>query len=345
MIPSLRAIPLSAIHFTAANPRSDPETDLAGLAASLGSQEEGRLVQPPILEERGDGTYTIIAGERRIRAAKLAGWSEIACLVRPQTNSIEAHTLRLLENLHRRDLHPLDEAAALKIAWLAANAEALGLRETAAAILAREQTPPQTLAELETALAGAGFVPTQPAIPWDELLDRLGISLDPERRKKLLGVLAVDTGVQEQARQIEGLTEASLRAIGTLPAAEQERLVAEIAGHPELARKARRVARVVRQGDYTLDEALAEAKGQVPAGPEEVETPAADDPFNLFDDRSTEAILQLLEAANQVSVALAAIQAALAGKELAELPPPWGEYAQDALKLIGDELGKFERGG
>jgi hypothetical protein len=79
------------------------------------------------VEDLGDGKYSVLAGERRIRAAHLAGWKTIECVVRPRSDPLQAHTLRLVENLHRRDLHPLDEAAALKIAWLAANADAMGL--------------------------------------------------------------------------------------------------------------------------------------------------------------------------------------------------------------------------
>jgi ParB/RepB/Spo0J family partition protein len=349
---TLQEIPLSAIQLTRRNPRSDPDDDLDGLAASLGSKSDPRLAQPPVVEQAGKDAYRLIAGERRVRAAKRAGWQTIPCLVRPPLDPLAAHTLRLVENLHRKDLHPLDEAAALKIAWLSANAEALGLGEAVRNILNAESTPPQTLDALQTLLAGRDFCPNRPAVAWDVVLDRLGLSLNPERRKKLLAVLAVDSSVQEQMRTLD-VTEAAVRAIGTLETPDQARLAAEIAAQPELARKARRIARVVREGAYSLDEAIAEAKGQVLGDggntgelsellPDEVvEMPD----LAVFDDRATEAVMQLLEAANQVSVSLAALGVALSGKELVDLPPPWGEYAQDALNLIRDELRKFEQRG
>jgi len=111
-------IPLSQIHFTRRNPRSDPGEDLEELAASLGEEEAPRLAQFPLVEQTGEDEYRVIAGERRIRAAVLRGWKNMPCVIAPPLDPLEAHALRLAENLHRRGLHPLDEAAALKIAWL-----------------------------------------------------------------------------------------------------------------------------------------------------------------------------------------------------------------------------------
>jgi hypothetical protein len=85
------------------------------------------------------------------------------------------------------------------------------------------------------------FKTTKPPVPWDILLDRLGLSLDAARRKKLLGVLAVDTGLQDQVRALE-VTEAGLRAIGRLDSADQKHLVEEIAKDPDLGRRVRRIA-------------------------------------------------------------------------------------------------------
>ena len=100
----------------AANPdqprkRFNQET-LAELAASI--REKG-IIQPIIAEDRGDGTYTIIAGERRYRAAKLAGLAEVP-VISQELSDEEKLEIALIENMQREDLNPMDEAHALQSA-------------------------------------------------------------------------------------------------------------------------------------------------------------------------------------------------------------------------------------
>jgi ParB-like chromosome segregation protein Spo0J len=265
-------LPLAAIAPSLRNPRSDLAAELDALASGLRTQTEPDIAQPPLVERLGPDAYRVVFGARRVLAAARAGWTTIACLVCEQLDPLQAHTLRLVENLHRVAPHPLDEALAIKLAWLAANAEALGLREQAAAILAVEQPPLTTLAQLSVALATAGFTPTRPAISQPVLLAQLGLDLDAERLKKLLAILKLDGEAQERARETE-LTEAGLRAIARLPVADQRGLIAAIADDPWLARRARRIARRVAQQGVPLEQALAEARGVVYQGPD---APAAD---------------------------------------------------------------------
>ena len=333
--PTLQNIPLSAIQRTARNPRRDPEADLEGLAASLGTSDQPRLAQPPLLEDLGNGRYRILAGERRLRAAELAGWTHAPCLVQEALNPLEAHSLRLAENLHRRELNPLDQACALKIAWLAANAQSIGLGEEAAAILGQEQSPPQTLAALQACLDSHGFLPTRPTVPWEALLAQLGLDIHPESRKKLLRLLALDSQVQEQARNLD-LTEAALRSLGTLEAADQQRLAAELEQDPGLARKVRRIARTVREGTHSLDQALAEVRGQVlMAGEEEAPHQEAAVFGNPADDQVGDQVVDLLDALNQVRQALETLSTT---HDLADLPTPWDAYVQEALEGLQDTL-------
>lgn len=337
-IPELRQLAVRDLHATALNPRSDPQADLDGLAASLGTPDTPRLIQPPLVETLPEGGYRIIAGERRILAAQQAGWESLPCLVYPPQAPSRTHQMRLLENLHRRDLNPLDEAAALKIAWLLANAAELGCLPKAEMLLAAEHPPTRLLRDLSALLEEHAFTSNHPPVTWDALLSQLGLDINPERRKKLLAVLSVNDEVQEQVRS-QGLeiTEAALRAIGTLPDEQQQRLVDEIAENPDLARKARRIARVVREGDYSLDEALAEASGQA-------EQPAEEEAQQPADERITSAVVQLLEAANQVSIGLNGLGQLLNELDLPDLPAlpePWGEYAQEALNLLQQALRDF----
>lgn len=66
----------------------------------------------PLTVRRGTEGYELIAGERRLRAAKLAGFSEVPCLI-ARSDEEESALLALIENLQRRDLHYFEEAAAI----------------------------------------------------------------------------------------------------------------------------------------------------------------------------------------------------------------------------------------
>ena len=105
----LRTVPLDAIDPNPRQPRDAfDQRSLAELAQSL--QTVG-LLQPIVVREVSDGRYQIIAGERRYRAAQLAGFREIRALVR-HTNDDQELTEALVENIHRVDLNALEEAAA-----------------------------------------------------------------------------------------------------------------------------------------------------------------------------------------------------------------------------------------
>ena len=102
-------LPIGAISPNPRQPRTqfDEET-LAALTASV---RELGVLQPVLVRATGPGTYELIAGERRWRAAKRAGLAMIPAIVRTvdDTTSLEQ---ALVENVQREDLNPLDEAAA-----------------------------------------------------------------------------------------------------------------------------------------------------------------------------------------------------------------------------------------
>ncbi|MBC7784396.1 MAG: ParB/RepB/Spo0J family partition protein [Burkholderiales bacterium] len=103
-----RLLPLDAISPNPHQPRRHmDEAVLAELAASLKSSG---LIQPIVVREV-DGAFQLIAGERRFRAARLAGLTEIPCIVREVDSYMQAQ-LALVENIHRADLNPIDRAAA-----------------------------------------------------------------------------------------------------------------------------------------------------------------------------------------------------------------------------------------
>ncbi|MDY0072278.1 MAG: ParB/RepB/Spo0J family partition protein [Thauera sp.] len=89
--------------------RMDPGS-LEELAASIRAQG---VMQPVLVRLLADGGHEIIAGERRWRAAQLAGLSEVPCLVREIPDEA-ALAMSLIENIQREDLNPLEEASGLQ---------------------------------------------------------------------------------------------------------------------------------------------------------------------------------------------------------------------------------------
>ncbi|WP_022976125.1 ParB/RepB/Spo0J family partition protein [Nevskia ramosa] len=90
--------------------RSFDQSQLEALAESIKAQG---VVQPIIVREIEDGQHEIVAGERRWRAAKLAGLSVIPAVVRKMEDRA-AMAVALVENIQRADLNPLEEAEALR---------------------------------------------------------------------------------------------------------------------------------------------------------------------------------------------------------------------------------------
>jgi ParB family chromosome partitioning protein len=106
---ALLELPVSAIRPNNFQPRSHFDEDaLASLTASV---RELGVLQPVLVRQADDGTYELIAGERRWRAAKRAGLQAVPALVRTATDA-DSLEQALVENLHREDLNPLEEAAA-----------------------------------------------------------------------------------------------------------------------------------------------------------------------------------------------------------------------------------------
>jgi ParB family chromosome partitioning protein len=123
----LRELPVDLITPNPRQPRRRfDEQALAGLAASLGARG---VLQPVLVRPRAGGTFELIAGERRWRAAKLAGLERIPALVRPRGDA-EALELALIENMAREDLNPIEEARACAalVEELSLTREDVGLR-------------------------------------------------------------------------------------------------------------------------------------------------------------------------------------------------------------------------
>jgi ParB family chromosome partitioning protein len=102
-----RLVPIENITRNPRNPRRHfDESELQDLASSI--RQHG-IVQPVVTRVVGDGQYEIIAGERRWRAAQLAGLVEVPVIVR-NVDDRTALEIAIVENVQRSDLNPLEEA-------------------------------------------------------------------------------------------------------------------------------------------------------------------------------------------------------------------------------------------
>jgi ParB family chromosome partitioning protein len=104
----VREVPISQIEPNRYQPRSYfDEESLAGLTASI---RELGVLQPVLVRKLGPDRYELVAGERRWRAAKRAGLQVIPIVMREITDELSLQHA-LVENLHRENLNPLEEAA------------------------------------------------------------------------------------------------------------------------------------------------------------------------------------------------------------------------------------------
>ncbi len=105
----LRELPVELIKPNPSQPRTNFDPDaLAALAASI---ETSGVVQPLLVRPLPDGSYELVAGERRWRAAQQAGLEKVPAVVRDQAEA-ERLQAALIENMVREDLNPVEEAKA-----------------------------------------------------------------------------------------------------------------------------------------------------------------------------------------------------------------------------------------
>lgn len=107
---------ISTLKISLIDPKSDQPRkyfDKEALEELSESIRENGLLQPILVREYAEGRYQIIAGERRFRACKLAGLTEIPAIVLDRDDKAAAQ-IALIENIQREDLNPLEEAMAYK---------------------------------------------------------------------------------------------------------------------------------------------------------------------------------------------------------------------------------------
>lgn len=108
---AIQSLPIEWLRRGKYQPRKDIDPEkLQELADSIKSQG---VIQPVVLRKTGENQYEIVAGERRWRAAQIAGLQDIPVIVR-EIDDRSAMAIALIENIQREDLNPLEESEALK---------------------------------------------------------------------------------------------------------------------------------------------------------------------------------------------------------------------------------------
>jgi len=173
------------------------EAELEELAASIRAQG---IIQPLVVSPLGNGRYAIVAGERRWRAAQLAGLERVPVHIRKVASNEELLQLALVENLQREDLHPIEEAEAydqLRESFGLSQAEIgerVGKSRTAVTNTLRLLRLPDVVQDL----LRTGELTAGQARPL--------VSLPRPKRQEELALQAVEKGLS--AREIEALVRA-----------------------------------------------------------------------------------------------------------------------------------------
>ena len=169
----IETLPLREIEPDPGQPRKtfDDET-LAELSASIA---EHGLLQPIAVRPKPSGGYLIVAGERRWRASRMAGLTEVPVIVKDVTDE-QAMELALVENLQREDLDPVEEAAGIRELMTRCDltqeqaARKLGKSRSALANSLRLLSLPETVLELlESGFSTIGHAKVVLGLPTPEL--------------------------------------------------------------------------------------------------------------------------------------------------------------------------------
>ncbi len=178
-VPQARAglveLPVDAIRPNPGQPRTRfDEEALRELADSI--REHG-VIQPLLVSDDGSGRYVLVAGERRLRAARMAGLATVPAVVRERLDGRAELELALVENLQRRDLTPIEEARAFAALGREFGlsqreiAERVGVdRSTVANALRLLKLPEEVQELVETGRLTAGHARALLALPRDEMV-------------------------------------------------------------------------------------------------------------------------------------------------------------------------------
>lgn len=193
----VKSVDVTSLRPNRFQPRSQFLDDgLEELAASIRAQG---VIQPLVVRPEGGGIFTIVAGERRWRAAQRAGLAKVPVVIREVAGDLELLELALVENLQRADLNPVEEAEAFRALHesFGQTQEQIALRvgrsrAAVSNVIRLLRLPPEILDLLRAGELSAGQA-------------RPLVGLEPASRQLELAQRAVQEGLS--ARQIEALVQ------------------------------------------------------------------------------------------------------------------------------------------
>lgn len=132
----VKDIRMNLINVSSLNTRKDlgAGTEDTGLDDLANSIKEKGLLNPIIVQKKDDGTYDLIAGQRRFLACKKIGWDAIPAIIREKMDDTDATIISLIENVHRADMSPIDKSKAYQKIYEKYNDYGKVARETGVSI-------------------------------------------------------------------------------------------------------------------------------------------------------------------------------------------------------------------
>ena len=192
----------------------NPRRSLDGIAELAASLAEHGLLQPLVVRRVGPHSYELIAGHRRLEAARTLGWTEIAAQVRDETAE-QAYILTLVENLQREDLTPREEAAALEVLL---RQRGWTTRQVGEAIKRSHAYVSRRLRVFEDEALAPLVLRENSPLPVSTAEELLGVA-DVDRRRALAQQAADERWERPQVRKV--VREAAVMLVRSVPSARE----------------------------------------------------------------------------------------------------------------------------
>jgi len=249
---ALLEIPVSAIAPNSKQPRSTFDDEaLDGLVASI---REVGLLQPVVVRSSGDSAYELIAGERRLRAARKLGLATIPAVIR-ESDDLSSLQEALMENIHRTDLGPMELAEAYRelLEELGATQEVvarhLGVSRSSVANTVRLlQLPTEVQLMVSEGRLQAGHARALVALEDPEAQAALGLRIAAEELsvREAEQLVRRYLALPDQSKAKKTTKDATKAALDTSPMAEVEEILSEqLATRVTIQMGARRRGKIV----------------------------------------------------------------------------------------------------